>query len=377
MSLFSSQSTWPPQCLSANQSPINLSQSSAKPCDVTCDLIMDDAYISQGTVSISDEGFILSALSLGSCKYRGQSYVCQALSINHPSHHTLDGVQADGEVTAIFKKPTGELLCVSALFRVNPSQTSSYTFFKQFVPYGVPSGDTPIKLQNWSLAMMVPPNSAYYTYSGSTLIPPCSPCEWVVFKSMINMDQDDFAYLVRNSEAGSRNLSAQGSREVFFNDNQNLSGIMPNDGKMYLRLKPTGNTPPVVTAGGSKVELKGKAKENPEKPTSFSGKMFKYLEKTAGLNGGYLGLIELVIAGIVIIAGCYYGYQSAQTNPFSTEFVKPISAWTRKTLGEIWDFLLSLPGILYNWTIGWFTFLTRPRIRPETTLPPTPEFRST
>jgi L-alanine-DL-glutamate epimerase-like enolase superfamily enzyme len=45
MSIFSSQTTWPPQCLSANQSPINLSQSSAKPCEVTCDLVMDDGYI--------------------------------------------------------------------------------------------------------------------------------------------------------------------------------------------------------------------------------------------------------------------------------------------------------------------------------------------
>ena len=90
MSLFSSQTTWPPQCLSANQSPINLSQSSAKPCNLTCDLVMDDGYISQATVSVSDEGLLVTNNSgLGSCKFRGESYVCQALHINHPSHHTL------------------------------------------------------------------------------------------------------------------------------------------------------------------------------------------------------------------------------------------------------------------------------------------------
>jgi hypothetical protein len=326
---------------------------------------MDDAYISQAIVSISDEGLLLSGSSLGSCKFRGESYVCQALAINHPSHHTLEGVQADGEVIAIFKKPTGELLCVSALFRVNPSQTASYTFFKQFVPYALPTGDTTIKLQNWSLGMLTPPNSAYYTYEGSTVIPPCSPCEWVVFKSMINMDQDDFAYLVRNSQAGSRNLSAQGSRDVFFNDTQNLSGVMPNDGKMYLRLKPTGGTSmPSVSAGGSRIDLKSKKVEDEQHPTSLLGKGKKALGKHIESNGGYLGTLEFWLMLVAIAAGCYYGYKTASSNPFNTEFVKPVSSWTRDTLGDIWNFLLSLPTIIYNWTIGWFTFLTRPRIRP-------------
>jgi len=374
MSLFSSQTTWPPQCLSANQSPINLSQSSAKPCEVTCDLVMDDGYISQATVSISDEGMILTNTSgLGSCKFRGESYVCQALVVNHPSHHTLEGVQADGEVTAIFKKPTGELLCVSSLFRANPSQTSSYTFFKQFVPYGLPTGDTPIKLQDWSLSMMVPPTSPYYTYNGSTVVPPCSPCEWVVFKTMINIDVGDFAYLVRNAEAGSRSLTAQGSRDVFFNDTQNLSGVMPNDGKMYLRLKPTGGTSmPSVSAGGSRVDLKSKQVEDETKPTTLLGKGKKALGKHIDSNGGYVGTVEFWFMLVAIAAGCYYGYNTAKSSPFSTEFIRPASSWTRDTLGDLWEFLLRLPGIIYNWTIGWFTFLTRPRTRPLPSVPELP-----
>jgi len=366
MSLFSSQTTWPPQCLSANQSPINLSQTSTKPCEVTCDLVMDDGYISQATVSVSDEGLILSNSSgLGTCKFRGQSYVCNMLHINHPSNHTIEGVQADGEVIAYCYKPTGELLCISALFRSNPSQTSSYTFFKQFIPYALTTGDTPIKLQDWSLAMMVPPSSSYFTYAGSTIVPPCSPCEWVVFKTMINMDQDDFAYLVRNVEAGSRSLSAQGSREVYFNDTQNLSGVMPNDGKMYLRLRPTGNTQmPSLSQTGQKpkkdIKLKSEP-EDPNKPISWTGKRQKELNDHIKSNGGYLGTFEFWIMIVAVIAGCYYGYNISTKNPFSTEFIKPVSSWTRDTLGDLWNFLLTIPGIIYDWTIGWFTFLTRPR----------------
>jgi carbonic anhydrase len=370
MSLFSSQTSWPPQCLSANQSPINLSQSSAKPCNITCDLVMDDDYISQATVSISDEGLILSSNSLGSCKFRGQSYVCQALHINHPSHHTLEGVQADGEVTAIFKKPTGELLCVSSLFRVNPSQTSSYTFFKQFVPYGLSTGDTQVKLQEWSLSMMVPTSSPYYTYDGSTVVPPCSPCEWVVFKTMINMDTGDFAYLVRNSEAGSRSLTAQGSREVFYNDTQNLSGVMPNDGKMYLRLKPTGSTSmPSVSAGGSRIDLKNQKKTSKEQeddnknPTTLVGKSRKALSDHVASNGGIVGTVEFWLMLVAIGIGCYLGYSSATSSPFSTEFLKPVAKWSREMFDYLLEILINLPSTIYAWTIGWVTFLLKPRIR--------------
>jgi carbonic anhydrase len=368
MSIFSNQSTWPPQCLSANQSPINLSQTSSKPCEVTCDLVMDDGYISQAIVLISDEALLLvSYSSLGSCKFRGESYICKSISINHPSHHTLEGVQADGEVIAYFEKPTGELLCVSSLFRVNPSQTSSYTFFKQFVPYALPTGETQVKLQDWSVAMMVPPSSSYYTYTGSTCFPPCAPCEWVVFKTMINMDIGDFAYLVRNSQAGSRSLSAQGSREVYFNDTQNLSGVMPNDGKIYLRLRPTGNTPmPSLSQTGqkSKKDIKLKPEpEDPNKPVSWTGKRQKELNDHIKSNGGYLPTAEIWLIAIAVIAGCYYGYNYSRTSPFSTEFIKPASSWTRDTFGFLWDFLMSIPGIIYNWTIGWITFLSKPKTR--------------
>jgi len=380
MSLFSSQTTWPPQCLSANQSPINLSQSSAKQCELACDLVMDDGYISQATVSISDEGLILSnSSSLGSCKFRGESYVARALHINHPSHHTVEGVQADGEVTAIFQKPTGEMLCVSSLFRVNPDQGSkSYSFFKQFVPYGLSTGDTQVKLGDWSLAMMVPPSSAFYTYVGSTVVPPCSPCEWVVFKSMISMDTGDFAYLTRNAEAGSRTIVAQGNREVFFNDTQNLSGIMPNDGKIYLRLSGKGLSAP-LSSGGARIDLKNQPKSQKDQededkhPVTLSGKTKKQLSDHIKSNGGILGTVEFWLMLVAIAGGCYLGYNYASSSPFNTEFVRPVSEWTRNTFGDIWIFLKSLPGILYNFTIGWITFLMRPRKPRVLTSLPLPE----
>jgi carbonic anhydrase len=327
---------------------------------------MDDGYISQATVSLSNEGlFLMTNSGLGSCKFRGQSYVCRGLTINHPSHHTLEGVQADGEVTAIFEKPTGELLCVSSLFRVNPSQTSSYTFFKQFVPYALPTGETQVKLQDWSVAMMVPPSSPYYTYTGSTLAPPCAPCEWVVFKTMINMDTGDFAYLVRNCEAGSRSLQGQGNRDVFFNDIQNLSGVMPNDGKIYLKLRPTGKSksPEMGSKKTKQVSLEP-TEEDPKHTYTWSGYAQKHLKKHLDDNGGYIGTSELWLTLALIITGGYIGYNAATKDPFTGEFMKQPTIWLSTKVTMIWNWILSMLYYLWtcilaipNWFLGWFTFL--------------------
>jgi len=293
---------------------------------------MDDDYITKGTVSVSDEGLILANPSgLGSCKFRGESYICQAISINHPSHHTIEGVQADGEVVAIMRKPTGEMLCMSALIRVNPAQTPSNTFFKQFVPYALTTGDTQVALQNWSVSMMIPPAGNYYVYSGSTVMPPCTPCEWVVFKSMVNMDTTDFAYLVRNVEAGSRSVQALGNREVFFNDIQNLPGIMPNDNKFYLRLRPVGGKKKEKHEV-KKVDLKtsqSKEADDEKNPTTLTGKTKKATKDLIDSNGGIVGTIEFLFMAILIVGGLYLGWTYGGSSPFKAEFAKTAAVWIR------------------------------------------------
>lgn len=242
MSIYSNQ-TWAGACMSANQSPINLSQSSAKPCNLSCSFSFDDTSgVIRPYLRISDEGLIMGgpATQLGSCKFRDETYTCDAILVNHPSHHTLEGVQADGEVIAVFGKPTGERLMVSSLFHVNPNETPSSNFFKQFVPYAQVNTVATAPLSGWSLNQMG--SGGYYVYSGSSVVPPCLPCEWVVFKTMINIDPTDFAFLVRNVQAGSRNIQGIGNRDVFYND-QGASGVLPHDNKTYLVMRPLkGNT---------------------------------------------------------------------------------------------------------------------------------------
>jgi carbonic anhydrase len=360
MSVFSSQSSWEAQCLSANQSPVNLVQTTAKPCDISCDITIDPGKVSQATVSISDEGLILAG-NLGSLKFREKSYVCSMIQVNHPSHHTIEGVPGDGEIIAYCYQSTGELLCLSALFRANTEQNNSFKFFKQFIPYGLPTGDSPVNLKDWSLSSMVPAEAQYFTYAGSTVVPPCKSCEWVVFHNMITMDTDDFAFLLKTTGAGSRNLAQIGERNVFYSSRQSISGVIPNDGKMYLKLRPTGmsqlpSSSPVV----SPITLK-KLPEDPNKPVTTTGILQKMFFDTVDSQGGFIPTFELVVTLLLIIGGCIFGIRYAMTAPFNTEFVKPGSKWTRETLAYIWNFLLSIPSIIWNWTIGWFTWLTKPK----------------
>ena len=239
MSLFANTGKWGGACSGANQSPINLSQSIAKPCDILCDLVMDDGYVTDAYAYVTKEGLVLASQSLGSCKFNGAGYSCEALIVNHPSHHTIENIQADAEITALFRNPTGKRLYVHSLVRVNPIQTDSSHFLNAFVPYANPNQGTSLKLNNWTLSMMVPPNATYYSYQGSLPVPQCDAGQSVVFSSMINIDSNDFALLVKNVPAGSRPIQPLGNREIFFNSGEQLpGGNMPRDGKIYMRLHP-------------------------------------------------------------------------------------------------------------------------------------------
>ena len=294
-------------CSGPNQSPINLSQSTTEPCDTLCDLVFDDAYIPQANLVVSDEGVVLmSDTGLGSCKFNGEGYTCKGLLVNHPSHHTIENIQADAEVIAFFNSPTGKLLCVSSLVRVNPQQTTSSAFFNAFVPYVNSSSQyTSVSLNDWGLFKMVPPNGAYFVYDGSSVIPPCQNATWIVFRSMINIDPNDFALLTKNVSPGSRPLQSLGDRVVYYNDSEHLpGGPMPRDGKLYIRFKKPkrkeGEVKPVQKpdVSGAAASEKGKKKNA----------VHQWVSDQVAQNG-IMALIDVVLMIVSIGYGIYYAWQ--------------------------------------------------------------------
>ena len=321
MSIYSSSSSFQGACLGSNQSPINLSQSSSKPCDLLCELVFDDAMIPSANVIISDEGLILqSATGLGSCKFNGEGYTCNQLLVTHPSHHTIENIQADAEVVAIFTNPTGQMLCVSSLVHVNPSETSSSHFFNSFIQYADPNAQyTPVNLgDNWGLFMMAPSTASYFVYDGSLVIPPCQSTKWVVFKSMINMDATTFALLTKNVAPGSRPVQPLGDREVFFNDVEQLAGIpMPHDNKAYLRCRRA------ATKGQVKPVKKANMKEDVSGIAKWTGDQIN--------ANGFLGILDFVLLLAAFGFGFYYAWESSKnlTGLFIAYKGQQFAAWIR------------------------------------------------
>jgi hypothetical protein len=231
------------------------------------------------------------------------------------------GSSADGEVIAYFRSPTGEMLCVSSLFKVSQTQTPSLDFFKQFITYGA---SNQIALNGWSLEQMVPGDGSYFTYEGSNIIPDCSPYEWIVFKSMINMDPTDFATLVRTTQAGSRSIQGLGTRELFYNDSASSSSYLPHDNKTYLVMRPLGKNKHKKVEPLKKADLKTtEAIENAKQPSTISqvGK-----NVSDNLNEYVVSLIWLLMFGLSFAGLYYYGNK--------VKILVYIYNWFRKLFGR-------------------------------------------
>jgi len=294
-----------------------------------CELTFDDAYISQANVIVSDEGLILqSQTNLGSCKFAGETYTCQTLLVTHPSHHTIENVQADAEVVAIFSSPTSGLLCVSSLVRVNPTSSNSSHFFNAFVPYANPSvASTSVALgEQWGLFMMVPSVGSYYVYDGSLVIPPCQQCKWAVFNTMITIDSNDFALLVKNVIPGSRPIQQLGNREVFFNDIAQLpGGPMPRDGKTYMRCKRSGKKPDVKDVTSAPL---GNEKSKDDKKKKHW--IHEWAAKQIEING-FIELLNVFLILLSVGGGIYYGYlqSSGPQGMYLILAGQKLAAWLR------------------------------------------------
>jgi carbonic anhydrase len=271
---------------------------------------MDEGNVTSGNVTVSDDGLILTnTAGLGSCKFNGEGYTCNIVLINHPSQHTVENIQADAECIAIFKNPTGSVLCVSSLVRVNSTQTPSSQFFNGFIGFANPSVvNTPVSLGNsWSLNMMVPLASEYFVYDGSLPSNSCISCKWVVFKSMINMDINEFAFLTKNVKPSSLSVQPLGDREVFFNESSQLQGgPMPMDNRVYIKFKrvgPSNKSKPVKSAGlkDKKVEI--------EKPSAIS----KWASSQVKANG-IMGIIDFIVFIGSFVLGIWFGYSYGKTS---------------------------------------------------------------
>jgi hypothetical protein len=181
---------------------------------------------------------------------------------------------------------------------------------------------------------------------------------------MINMDQGDFAYLVRNAEAGSRPVQGLGDRDVFFNDTNNVpGGPMPHDNKFYLKLRPTGNTRISPKLETKAVDLKSNvrqskadAEEEAKNPTTLLGHAAKAKNDYVS-QVGTLGLILAIVAAIGIGVGIWKGYEGSTVSPVTFEFMRSWAIWTREKLYWLYNYVLGFLGWLVSYIYGILVWL--------------------
>jgi carbonic anhydrase len=114
---------------------INLSRSFAKPCDILCDLTIDDVAISQATVTKSGDTIVATFQDQKpSIKFNGEGYSCETLTVKAPSYHTIEDIRADAELVAVCKNPQGKTVQVSTLLRTNSGSSRMSTFLNGFIP---------------------------------------------------------------------------------------------------------------------------------------------------------------------------------------------------------------------------------------------------
>jgi hypothetical protein len=157
---------------------------------------------------------------------------------------------------------------------------------------------------NWGLFMMVPPNGSYFVYDGSLPVPNCDAAKCIVFKSMLNIDANDFALLVKNVTPGSRPIQGLGDREVFFNDTEQLAGgPIPHDNKTYMRCKRS----PRKGGDVKKVTQVDVSGEKTKKTTGPLGHAHKFLSDQIAANGT-LSVIDGVVMIASFIIAVYVSY---------------------------------------------------------------------
>lgn len=323
---------------------INLSRSFARPCDILCDLTVDDVAISQGSVVVSLESIVLEfKQQQPSIKFNGEGYTCTGLVVKSPSWHTIEDIRGDAEVTAVCQNPKGEFVCISLLLRTNTSPSKSKSLLTSFVPYALKEQANAVNLgDSWSLTHMVPPDPAYYSYKGS--LPWSSQkCQWVVFRSMGNIDPSDFAFLTKLTGSVPSKLATR-NQEVFFNDTQHISGVP--DGKAYMRckrVKKSGETAPRITPVKDLEARAAKGESDAKNAPDYSGvggslnyMWFSAKDYVARVGAG--SLLETLIYVLSIGAGIYAAYTISQSERGLT-LARTAQNWAKSIL-RFWNAIL-------------------------------------
>ena len=251
-----SSSTTPPaggydpasaNCTANNQSPVNLSRSTADQCERACDFSVDPIETQSATIGLDNSRGVMILTNLSpppTATYNNIRYACNKIELYGNAQHAYDNTWSQLELVAHFTSPGYTTVLMSV--PVNSSgatNTPATKFFNAFV--GNTDSNTRISLgESWSVQNVVPSEMSYFVYAGRTFT--CeTQCTWILYNSPVQINASDYAVFKRaqanNWKKPLQQLSAPASsneRKVYFRSaTQENPAYVKKDGKVYMKCR--------------------------------------------------------------------------------------------------------------------------------------------
>jgi carbonic anhydrase len=294
--------TSPDTCGGLSQSPINIVHAAASN---KLEALKFSTSAVCSTVSFANNEHTLEATTelcpLLNAEFNGTEYELQQLHLRSPSEHTIGGASFDGELQMVHKsKTTGKTMVVGVLLN-SPSSGKganhgNNAFIDRFLGLGInpttgvanpetaefnTTEETEISFaENFNpYTAVLPGNPAFYSYSGSLTMPPCTEAvDWVIFASPVSVSSSQMLK-VRTSLAATHN--GQG------NYNPPLSPVQYRNNRPVQALKGR-----VVTLEIAEPESEKEA-EHEEHETFWYSSMLK----PVGEFFGFVGVLVMIVGG--------------------------------------------------------------------------------
>jgi hypothetical protein len=266
--------------------------------------------------------------------------------ITSPSLHTIEDIRADAECTVIAVNPKEGFVLMSVLLRTNTTSSPINTSIHGWLPYAVSGSDIPVKLgDNWSLTKMIPPDPGYFAYVGGIWENPDFKVKWVVFRTMGNIEPNDYALLTKLIPPVPKKMLPR-NQEVFFNETTHISGVP--DGKAYMRCKrikkkgdETANRITPVK-GLEKKATDGADAADKENATWtwIKSSVSEYVARV-----GFGNFIDAAVFLIAIVAGVYAAY-SISGSPRGLSLAKSAQSGAKSIL-RFWNMVIDKLSLLF------------------------------
>ncbi len=194
-----------PACAKPRQSPIDLGGAVHKPLPA----IAVHYQPSHFTVVNDGHNIVANAAPGSFIEVGGVRHELTQFHFHHPSEHVIDGKHYPLELHVVNKSAAGELDVLAVFVREGAENA---TLAPLFAALPVKGGQLP--LDNLQPAALLPSVQAYYTYTGTLTVPPCSETHWLVLPDAIEVSAAQIAAFDARISHNNRPLQPTEGRDV-------------------------------------------------------------------------------------------------------------------------------------------------------------------